>query len=73
LLILLYAKNKKAGLAAMGLSLLGAWVLVLTISSPLPSSLETTLDYNAAQYFKSTYSHLPFYLLGVLNAYLAHN
>jgi hypothetical protein len=57
----------------LGLSLLSSWILVLTISSPLPSSLETTLDYDSEKYFKSTYSHMPFYLLGTLNAYFAYN
>jgi peptidoglycan/LPS O-acetylase OafA/YrhL len=73
LILLAFARKKKIGLVALGLTLLASWVLVLTISSPLPSSLETTLSYSAEKYFKSTYSHLPFYLFGVLNAYFAQN
>lgn len=61
------------GLALLIIALIVSWILDLTISSPLPSSLETTLDYSAEKYFKSTYSHLPFYLLGSVNAYLSIN
>jgi hypothetical protein len=60
-------------LALLAIAFIVSWILDLTISSPLPSSLETTLDYDAEKYFKSTYSHLPFYLLGSLNAYLSIN
>jgi hypothetical protein len=73
IILLAVAKNKKLGLTLLSLSLIVSWILDLTISSPLPSSLETTLDYNAEKYFKSTYSHLPFYLLGSFNAYLSIN
>ena len=60
-------------MALLTVAFIVSWILDLTISSPLPSSLETTLDYNAEKYFKSTYSHLPFYLLGSVNAYLSIN
>lgn len=46
-ILLLFAHKKKVGLISLGLSLLSSWILVLTISSPLPSSLETTLSYSA--------------------------
>lgn len=73
IILLLFARKKSFGVISLGISLLSSWILVLTISSPLPSSLETTLSYSAEKYFKSTYSHMPFYLLGVFNAYLAHS
>ena len=59
------------GLIALGLTLLASWVLILVLSSPLATSMETILSYDAQQYFKSTHSHLPFYLFGVLNGYFA--
>lgn len=49
------------------------WILTLVLSAPFPSSLETTLNADSLKYFKSTYSHMPFYLFGVINGYLASN
>ena len=72
-ILMLFQRNTRFGLIAVSaLSVIG-WILTLTISSPLPSSPSTTTSSHTVSYFKSTYSHMPYYLLGVLFAYLAYN
>jgi hypothetical protein len=73
LLLWFYLKNNKLGFILLVLLTLATWILTLTISAPFPTSLDTTLSYNALTYFKSTYSHMPYYLLGLINGYLATN
>lgn len=68
-----YYRSKRIGLIILGVILIVFWVLLLTISSPLPSSIDTTLDPNTLSYFKSLHSHAPFYFFGVLIAYLSSN
>jgi len=68
---LVYYRNKKAGLVLLAALIVTFFVLLLTISSPLPSSLETTLDRSTALYFESMHSHAPFYFFGVLNALIS--
>lgn len=67
-----YLKNKKVGIALLVVTTLATWILTLTISAPFPTSLDAILSYNTLRYFKSTYSHMPYYLIGIINGYFAH-
>lgn len=68
-----YLKNKKVGILVLVAMFLTTWILTLTISAPFPTSLDSTLSSTTITYFKSTYSHMPFYLLGIINGYLGHH
>lgn len=72
-LLWIYLKNKKVGMALLIVLSLATWILTLTISAPFPTSLDSTLSSTTMSYFKSTYSHMPYYLLGLINGYLAHH
>jgi len=72
-LLWVYLKNNKAGAALLIVLFLATWILTLTISAPFPASLDSTLSSTTITYFKSTYSHMPFYLLGIINGYLGHH
>lgn len=66
-----YLKQKKLGFALIILATVVSWALTLVLSAPFPSSLESTLHSDSKTYFKSTFSHMPYYLIGVINGYLA--
>lgn len=73
ILMWVYLKNKKVGIIVLVAMFLTTWILTLTISAPFPTSLDSTLSPTTITYFKSTYSHMPFYLLGIINGYLGHH
>ena len=73
LFLMVYSQKKSVAWILLGLAALGTWILTLTLSAPFPSSLETTLNNRSESYFKSTYAHMPYYLLGVVNGFLAYN
>jgi hypothetical protein len=68
-----YLKHHKVGFILIILLTITSWILTLVLSAPFPSSLESTLHSDSITYFKSTLSHMPYYLIGVLNGYLTAN
>lgn len=66
-----YLVNKKIGLYIFGVYFVTALVLLFVFSGEMLVSVEIAIDQYTELYYKSFYSHLWFYLCGVLFALLA--
>ena len=70
LIFLLYSKNRPAALGLIYLLLVGTLILVFAIGGKLPVSVPTAISEDARLYFQAFYSHIFFYLFGVVCAFM---
>ena len=73
LFLWVFLYRKKLAFLLLTFISISSWILTLVLSAPFPISLDTTLSSHAISYFKSVYSHLPYYLFGILNGYWAYH
>lgn len=72
LFFIIYFINRKASVGYLVLLLVTSWILLFVLSGDFITTVDAAVNNYSQIYFRSFYSHMGFYLFGILMALLAH-